>query len=189
MTLRYKNITISGGVAVGTSTLVSNLKPYLVPKGWQFFSGGEFMHEYAIKKHLFPKRLKIHHQATVYSDEFDRKVDHEIRNRLKREKKLVVESWLAGYFARDLKTTLKILLICTNDDLRVDRLANRDNLTVSQARRQLKLREQNNFKKWHRLYGKSDFFDKKYYNLVIDTFSSGPLETVGKALDIISYTK
>lgn len=185
MKIKYNNITISGGVSVGKNTLLNNLKPYL--KDWKFFSGGLFMREYAIKHGLISKEDAKHHLATVYGDDFDRQVDAEMPKRLKEEKHLIIESWLAGFLARDLKKTLRILLICSNDALRVDRIVNRDKTTVEEAKHNIHNREEENFKKWQRLYGNHNFFDPKYYQLVIDTYSSGPLETVGKVLDKLGY--
>jgi cytidylate kinase len=51
----------------------------------------------------------------------------------------------------------------------------------------VKEREEKNFKTWQKIYGKYNFFEPKYYDLVIDTYSSGPLETVGKVLDKIGF--
>jgi len=51
----------------------------------------------------------------------------------------------------------------------------------------VKEREEDNIKTWKKLYGDYEFFDPKYYHLVIDTFSSGPLETVGKVLDRLGF--
>ena len=39
----------------------------------------------------------------------------------------------------------------------------------------------------HEIYGDYNFFDPKYFHLIIDTYSSGPLETVGKVLDKLGY--
>lgn len=187
MNLKYDNITISGGVAVGTSTLAQNLKPYLKPPDWKYFSGGEFMRDYAIKKGLIPKNAKVHHKADVYSDEFDKKVDFGMRERLQKEKRIILESWLSGFMAKDISNCLRVLLICSNEAIRVDRVVNRDNISIDEAKKFIKEREEVNFRKWERLYGKYNFFNPKFYNLVIDTYSSGPLETVGKVLDKLGY--
>lgn len=187
MDLKYDNITISGGVAVGTSTLLSNLKRNIEPLGWSFFSGGEFMRDYAIKNGFFPENSKIHHKATVYSDGFDNKVDFGMRERLMKEKHIVLESWLSGFMARDIKNVLRVLLICSDEALRIDRVANRDSVTVEEAKIFIKEREEENFKKWRRLYGNYNFFDPKYYQLVIDTYTTGPMETLGKVLDKLGF--
>jgi len=41
--------------------------------------------------------------------------------------------------------------------------------------------------KWHKLYGQHDFWSPKYYDLVIDTYASGPMSTVGKVLDKLGF--
>ena len=51
----------------------------------------------------------------------------------------------------------------------------------------MKQREEENNQKWQKLYGNYDFWDSKYYDIVIDTYSSGQMETVGKVLDKIGY--
>jgi cytidylate kinase len=187
MNLKFDNITISGGSGVGTSTLAKNLKPYLQTQGWTFFSGGEFMRQYAIEHGLFDSQNKGHHNAETYSDDFDKEIDFGMQKTLKEKKKQVLEAWLAGFFARDIDTTLRILLVCSNEAIRIDRVVNRDKVTIDEAKKLVKDREETNVKKWKRLYGEYDFFDPKYYHLVIDTYSKGPMETTGMVLDALGY--
>jgi|DewCreStandDraft_4_1066084.scaffolds.fasta_scaffold00426_96 cytidylate kinase len=184
----FRNITISGKVAVGSTTLFNGLREKLSPLGWQFFSGGEFTREYAVKNNLFPKESRKHHAATVYSDEFDREVDTLIRKKLEEESHLVIESDLAGFNAQNIPSVLKILLVC-DDALRIDRLVNRDNITIEEAKKHLKIREEENTKKWQRLYGRYDFWDPKFYDLIIDTYKHSPIETLNLVLDKIGYSQ
>jgi cytidylate kinase len=93
----------------------------------------------------------------------------------------VVESWIAGWNMRGLPHVLKVLLTC-DDSLRIDRLVNRDNLSVDEAKGQIHDRQEANFAKWKRMYGVTDFWDPKYYDLVIDTYSNGPTETLNFVL-------
>ena len=92
-----------------------------------------------------------------------------------------------GFMAKDRNDTLRVLLRCQNDALRIDRVANRDNISINEAKKYIKAREEGNFIEWKRIYGNYDFFDPQYYHLVIDTYSSGPNETVGKVLDNLGY--
>lgn len=181
MKLKYDNLTISGGIAVGTTTLMENLKPYLGPLAFQFKSTGQMVREY-MKENLLPV-------ATLVSDEFDRQVEARVGRFLRTDKHWVVEGWLAGFVARDLANTLRVLLVCSHDSVRVDRVVNRDKVTIETAKELIKKREEENFKKWRQLYGDYDFFDPKYYHIIIDTYSSGPLETTGQVLDILGYHK
>jgi len=176
--LKYQNITISGGVATGKNTLMENLKPFLKPLGWQFASGGKILRDY-LKEYKHPLASlgdkKIHHI-----------IDHRTVELLK-SGYYVIESWLAGFMARSFNNTLRVLLVCSNPALKIDRVVNRDNVVIDQAKKMIKEREEDNIKTWKKLYGDFDFFNPKYYHLVIDTYSSGPLETVGRVLDRLGF--
>lgn len=179
MKLNYENITISGGVAVGKNTLFNNLKPYLEPLGWRFASGGQIIRDY-LKEYVHPL-------SSLAPDDLHRKIE-ERTLRLLKERKYVIEAWLAGFVARNLKNTLRVLLICSDDALKIDRVVNRDKVTIEQAKKMIKEREEDNFKTWKKLYGDFNFFDPQYYQLVIDTYSSGPMETLGKVLDALGFS-
>jgi len=178
MALKFRNITISGGVATGKNTLLNNLKPFLEPLGWKFASGGQILRDY-LKEYVNPLAgaapANIHHQI-------DKRTI-----KLLDEGNYVIESWLAGFMARDRKDTLRVLLYCSNPALKIDRVVNRDKVTVEEAKKMIKEREENNFHTWKKIYGDYNFFDPQYYHLLIDTYSSGPLETVGKVLDALGY--
>ncbi len=178
MNLKYKNITISGGVAVGKNTLHNNLKPYLGPLGWTFTSGGQLLRDFA-KEYVQPV-------ASLAPDEFHHKLDDRTKQLLEKGH-IAIEAWLGGFMARDRQDTLRILLMCNNDALRVDRVANRDKVSIDDAKHYIKEREEGNFKEWRRIYGEYDFFNPEYYHLVIDTYSSGQNETVGIVLDKLGY--
>lgn len=171
---------------MGSTTLLNNLKEKLAPLGWKFFSAGEFMRDYAIKKGLISKDSVNHHAATVYSDDFDREVDGMMKKRLAEENNLVLEADLAGFIAQNIPGVLKILLVC-DDALRIDRLVNREHITVEEAKIHLNTREEENVRKWKRLYGDYDFWDPKLYDLVIDTYKNGPNETSELVLDKMGY--
>lgn len=186
MKFKYRNIAISGRPGAGRSTLFNNLKTILEPLGWNFFSGGEFSRQYAIEHGLFDRKNQHHHTANLYSDEIDLKIDIEMKKKLEQEDNYVVESWIAGFNMRKVQGVLKVLLVC-DDALRIDRIVNRDNLAVEDAKNHLRLREVTNLKKWKRMYGVNDFWDQKHYDLVIDTYSNGRMETLGKVLDKLGY--
>jgi len=178
MELNFQNITISGGIATGKNTLLDNLKSFLTPLGWQFSSGGKILRDY------------LNEYKNPLASLGDEKIHHIIDQRtikLLKEKKYVIESWLSGFMARNFDNTLRVLLICSNPALKIDRVVNRDKVSIDEAKKMIKEREQDNIKTWKKLYGDYDFFDPKYYHLVIDTYSSGPLETVGKVLDRLGF--
>lgn len=177
---KYRLITISGKIAVGTTTLTKNLVNTL---DWKHINIGAVQREY-------DQKLRLHENkngAMLRTDDHEKEIDAMTEKIFKTEKKIIYEAWLAGFFARSYQDILKVLLICSHDDIRVDRVANRDNITVEQAKHWIKQREEENIKKWKKLYGNYDFWDPKYFDLVINTYKSGQLETVGKVLDEIGY--
>ena len=179
MDLKFDNIAISGGIAVGKNTLINNLKPYLKPYKWRFSSSGRLVREYT-KDNILPL-------ASRAPDDFHKQIENHVREIFEKEKHWVIEGWLAGFVARDLKNTLRVLLVCSENSVRIDRVVNRDKITIEQAIKFTKMREEENLKTWKRIYGDYDFFNPKYYHLIIDTYASGPLQTAGKLLDRLGF--
>lgn len=198
----YKNITISGLPGCGSTTLLTLLKEALEAENWVGFSGGEFMRAYAIEKGLFNPTQSAHHSATVYNDDFDRQVDYGIREKVSEQEKWIIESWLSGFMAQNVPSTLKILMTCSDDAVRIDRIVNRDDVDVEEAKRSIHGRYQGNLQKWQRMYSKEwqewvvktgklsaaepiDFWRPELYDLVIDTFSNNKEKTLQLVLDAI----
>ena len=178
MNLKFDNVTISGGISTGKNTLLDNLKPYLEPQGWKFTSGGQILRDFT-KEYVQPLASLV-----------DKKIHNMIDERtvkLLKNGHYVVEAWLAGFFARNMKDTLRVLLVCKDNALRIDRVVNRDKISVDMAKDFIKQREDTNFREWKKYYGNRDFFDPKYYQLVIDTYQTGPMETLGKVLDKLGF--
>lgn len=176
----YRTITISGKVAVGTSTLAKNLKRIL---NWQYVNAGEIQRKYDREHHMSENKQG----AIARPDNHEREIEDMTKKMLTNEKNLIYEAWLAGFVARGIPNILKVLLICSNDAIRIDRVANRDKMTVEEAKVFIKKREEENIAKWQKLYGNHDFWEPSNYDLVIDTYSSGQMETVGKVLDRLEY--
>jgi len=189
VSLKYSSLAISGRPGAGRSTLLKNLRPNLEPLGWEFFSGGEWSRQHSISLGKHDPNDPKHHLATDYGDEVDYQIDQALREKIsKPETHMAVESWIAGWNARGLPHVLKVLLMC-DDSLRIDRIVNRDNATVEEAKAHLREREEANIGKWKRLYGVADFWDPKYYDLVINTYSHGPGQTLELVLQAIGYYK
>ncbi len=180
MNLKYDNITISGKIAVGTTTLSKNLQHIL---GWKYINAGFIQRDYDRQHNIHEDKQG----ASARSDKHEQEVDAMTKTMLATEKKLIYEAWLSGFMARGIKRVLKVLLICSEDSVRVDRVVNREIVTVEEAKQWMKQREDENITKWKKLYGNHDFWDKKYYDLVIDTYGSGAMETQGKVLDKLGY--
>lgn len=202
-TFTYKNITISGLPGCGSTTLLEGLKEELQFDGWKGFSGGEFMREYATEKGLFNAASKQHHDATVYDDNFDRQVDMGMREKLSQEEHWILESWLSGFMAQGVEGTLKVLMTCSDDAVRIDRIVNRDEVSVDEAKENMQKRYETNLAKWQRLYADQwnewlvqtgkvdaqdpiDFWRPSLYDVVIDTYTQSKQATLQAIIDAVT---
>lgn len=196
----YKNVTISGLPGAGSTTLLKMLKAAL--PDWQGFSGGEFMRSYAAEQGLFDKNNKLHHSSLVYGEEFDRQVDFGMREKLQSEEHWILESWLSGFMAQGVPGTLKVLIACNDEAVRIDRLVNRDGVTVEAAKNDIHSRYRDNLAKWSRIYGAEwqqwvvgtgkvpesdpiDFWRPDIYDVIVDTYSINKKQTLTKVLDVL----
>lgn len=163
-------ITVSGRIASGATTLAKNLAETL---GWKLLEGGA----------LFEK---IHQELNLDQEMVDKRPDHfdlEYEKKVKeictKDKNIVIQSHLAGYDVQGIKGVFKILVECTNHgldkpEIRIDRLVNRDGINTQKAKQEVLEREKRHLEKFRRLYANGDnnwvYWDKKYYDLVINTF-------------------
>jgi len=174
-----RNITISGRIASGATTLAHHIAQYL---GWEVLDGGK----------LFRAFTKDHGYAAERSDQFDLDYEEKIKHILKTEKHRIIQSHLAGFDAQEIDGVLKILVVCEDAgvdkaDIRIDRLANRDAFPVDQAKNEVFEREEQNLKKWRRLYANGSqewvYWDPKYYDLVVNTFTHNQEESLKLVLE------
>lgn len=197
---KYSNISVSGLPGAGSTTLGKHLAEKL---GFKYYSGGDFMRQYAIEKGYFDPKQTIHHSATVYPDDFDRQVDYGVREKMTKSAGCVYESWLSGFLAQQVAGTFKILVYCSDDSVRVDRIANRDDVSIAEAKEHIFTREDTNLKKWIKMYGEEwrewvvkpktiqagepiYFWRSELYDLAIDTYKLGKEETIELALQRIA---
>jgi len=202
---KYKNITISGLPGSGSTTLLKMLKDNDLLKfaGWRGFNGGDFMRSYAKEKGLFEENGGLHHDASHYEDDFDRKVDYGMREKLQDGRGWILESWLSGFMAQGVKGTLKILMVCSDKAVKVDRIVNRDLVTADEAIKNMHERYLKNLNKWQRMYSAEwkewvvetkkmkqsdpiDFWHPDLYDIVIDTYSANQQEVLKIVLDEIT---
>ena len=157
------------------------------------------MRAYALEKKIFRPISGIHHDSSHYEDDFDRKVDFGMRETVSHRQHYILESWLSGFMTQGIKGVLRVLLNC-DDSLRIDRIVNRDEISVDEAKNHVFTREDNNRKKWQRMYGEQwqewvldagtmiadqpiDFWHPNLYDLLIDTYSHSKEETLQLVLD------
>lgn len=199
----YRNITISGLPGSGSTTLLRELKDALQFDGWKGFSGGEFMRAYAQEKGLFQATGGLHHDASHYEDDFDRQVDMGMREKLQKESKWILESWLSGFLAQQVPNTLKVLIMCSDEAVKIDRVVNRDGVSVDAVKDNLRQRYDSNYHKWSRMYAEQwhewvvapgtlspeaeiDFWHPSLYDVVVDTYSHNKAATLQLVLDALA---
>ena len=183
-----RNITISGRIASGASTLATHLAQVL---GWEFLNGGEIFRQFTAQKKL---NIIL---STTRPDQFDLEYEEKIKKLLKEKSHQIIQSHLAGFDAQGIKGAFKILVVCEDAfgedkiEIRIDRLVNRDAKKVEDAKHEIVERESQNLEKWRRLYANNDqnwvYWDKKYYDLIVNTYSLNAQESSQTVLDAIGY--
>lgn len=185
-----RNITISGRIGSGATTLAKHLSQKL---HWKLLEGGD----------LFEKIHKqLHLDQTLVGarpDHFDLEYEEKIKKMLNDESYHIVQSHLAGYDAQKIKGVYKILILCEdahgNDktEVRIDRLMNRDGKSAVEAKKEVLEREEGHLEKFRRLYAKGDpnwvYWDRKYYDLVVNTYDKSSDQTFHTALSALGLIK
>ncbi len=179
-------ITVSGRIASGSTTLAKHLAKKL---GWKNIEGGEIFWEAVREKlGLEPK------ETNLRPDQEDILFDEKLKKTLAEDKNIVLETKLAAFNAQGVDGIFKILVLCEHDEedqpqIRIDRLINREGITVDKAKEEVIDREKNDLEKWRKLYAKGNrnwtYWDKKYYDLVINTYDKSAEETFQVALDAL----
>jgi|WetSurMetagenome_2_1015567.scaffolds.fasta_scaffold03406_10 CMP/dCMP kinase len=183
-----KNITISGRIGAGATTLAKKLSKIL---GWDLLEGGDLFEK-------IHKELKLN-QSMVSGrpDHFDLEYEEKVKKMLANETNHIVQSHLAGFDAQGISSIFKICIICEDEegndktDIRIDRLVNRDKVSIEEAKDEVFERERQHLEKFRRLYAGGDsswnYWNKKYYDLVINTYSHNQDETLKLVLEKIGY--
>jgi cytidylate kinase len=179
---KYHAITVSGKIAVGTTTLAKGLRDEL---GWEYYNTGALQREYD-REH---NRNENAVGAATRGDDREREMEALTKKILESKQNIIYEAWLSGFVAQGIEGVLKVLVTCSDYSVRVDRVVNRERITVDQAKDWMKQREEENIPTWHRLYGEQDFWDPRNFDVVIDTYQTGPMESLGAVLDKLGYKK
>lgn len=180
------NITVSGRIGAGATTLATKLSEKL---SWELLEGG------ALFEKIHKELNLAQDQVNKRPDHFDLEYEERVKKMLREESHHIIQSHLAGYDARDIEGIFKILIVCEdsmgNDkrEVRIDRLMNRDNKSAEDAKHEVLERESEHLSKFRRLYADNDqewvYWDKKYYDLVINTYDKNSDETFHIALDAL----
>jgi len=185
-----RNITISGRIGTGKTTLAVKVGETL---GWEVFDGGRFFRKVTeeLGKNIIDTKDR--------PDKIDLEYEERIKKLLKEEKHQIVQSHLSGFDAQGIEGVFKILVICRDEegddkaDIRIDRLMNRDGISLEQAKYEILEREKQNLEKFRRLYANSDpewvYWHSKYYDLIVNTYSHNREEALEFTLKEIGYKK
>jgi len=183
-----RNITISGRIGAGATTLAKKLSEKL---DWDLLEGGDLFEK--IHQELGVSQVDV----LARPDSFDLAYEAKIKQILKTEKHQVIQSHLSGFDAQGIEGIFKILVICRDEegddkaDIRIDRLMNRDGISLEQAKHEILEREKQNLEKFKRLYADNDqswvYWDRKYYDLIVNTYSHNQEEAFQFVLKEIGY--
>ncbi len=183
-------ITVSGRIASGSTTLAKRIAQ---PLGWRHIEGGEVFWE-AVRS-----RLQLSQKDTALRpDEEDEAFDTSLKELLKTQQHIILETKLAGFLAEGIPGVYKILVVCEDVNghdqaqIRIDRLVNREQMTIEEAKEEILVREKSDLAKWQRLYANNDpnwaYWDRKYYDLVINTYSLNQEQVLALTLAKVGFT-
>ncbi len=156
----FRNIAISGRIAVGSSSLSKALSLRL---GWQLRDASQIFRDISMHS-----GFDLEKDPQKYADTIDLKVDNETISILKVSSRIVVTSKLAGFLGKGIGNVFRILVSCPLEE-RVKRYARDRSYTADRAKELLESRERADQAKWERIYGSRDFFDPRIFHLVIDS--------------------
>ncbi len=184
---KVRIITISGRIGAGSTTLANNLAKHF---GWKHIEGGEIFWE-AVRKKMGLKPEDTH----LRPDEEDVLFDEQLKKILREDSNIVLETKLAGFNSQGVDGIFRVLVVCNDQEgndqtqIRIDRLVNREGISVDEAKEQVIEREKNDLEKWRKLYANGDenwvYFDEKYYDLVVNTFASNSDQALQQVLHAV----
>ena len=160
----FRNIAISGRIAVGSSSLAKGLSLRL---GWKLRDAGQIFRDVTAQAG-FNLEVDIDKAIGGRDDQIDKEVDRKTIEILNQGHNSIVTSKLAGFLGKEAEGVLRVLVVCRIDD-RVSRYSKDRGYPVEEAKRLLEEREDKDREKWERMYGKVDFFDPEIFHLVIDS--------------------
>jgi CMP/dCMP kinase len=184
-------ITVSGRIGAGSTSLARHLASAL---GWRHIEGGEVFWE-AIRK-----KMNVATKDTqLRPDEEDVLFEKKQKEILTNDQHIILESKLSAFCAQGIKGIFKVAVVCEDlegedqPQIRIDRLVNREQMKVDDAKAEVLEREVNDLTKWRRLYAEGDknwvYWAKKYFDLKVNTFSHNQEESLRLVLEAIGYKK
>jgi len=109
-----------------------------------------------------------------------------VKKMLKKKGPLLVDAWLGGILADKNPDVLRILLVTQNGE-RFKRFAKREKVSVEEAKKEVLSRDKNWFGKVSVIHNRTDFFDREYYNLIINTTELTLDQILQKVLSVLRH--
>lgn len=173
MSHSYQNIAVSGQIAVGSTSLAKALSQKL---SWSLREGNQIFRDISAQM-----GFDLEKNPQKYGDQVDIQVDNDTISILKSLSPVVVCSKLACFLSSDIAHTFKVL-VTAPFDIRVQRYSQDRGYKIDESQKLINLREQEDQKKFVRLYGDRDFFAPKIFNLVLDSSKLSISEEVSSVI-------
>lgn len=183
-------ITVSGRIGAGSTSLARHIAKTL---SWKHIEGGEVFWEAVRKKMQLSAK-----DTNLRPDEEDVLFDKRLKEILQTEMHMVLETKLAGYLAQDVPNIFKVAVVCEENgedraEIRIDRLVNREQVSIDDAKEEVFQREHNDLTKWRKLYANHDdswvYWDPKYFDITINTFDHNQEESRELVLEALGFRK
>jgi len=172
-------LTISGLHGTGKSTIGKLIAENL---GIQYYSTGQVFRDLAQEMNV---TLEEFTEYVEKNPEIDEKLDEKII-KIAQKGNIIIDSQISGYILKSI-ADFKILLLCPLE-IRVKRMAERDNTPYEEKLKETKLREESELERFKRLYD-IDLSDqeviKKTYDLIINTENLTVEEILDKILSTL----
>ncbi|NPA70046.1 MAG: AAA family ATPase [Crenarchaeota archaeon] len=152
-------IAVSGQPASGKTTIARKLAEYY---GLRYVSNGMLFRRLAEEKGI---PFLEFHKLAEQDENIDRQIDSMALEEAKKGN-VVIEGHLAGWVLKDV-ADVKIYLKASLE-VRARRLAQRENMSIEDAIREITFREENNRKRYLKIYG-IDIKDLSVFDIVLDT--------------------
>lgn len=170
--MRYTKIILCGKRCTGKTTLLWNLQSAL---NWPLFSVSEYLRDLIRMYHLSPGDIEKKRIAV------SRDIDTRMLALLRSDHCCIIDARVFGYVDQEFPHAVKVLLHA-NDTVRIERSSKREQSSLEKAENRLLKKEEEWLKSMRDIYGHQDFFNPKYYDLVIDTTSANTQEVLRKVL-------
>jgi len=153
-------LTVSGPPGSGKSTNAARLAETL---GLEHVSGGDIFRSLAAERGL---SLAEFNELAEEDDGIDRDLDRRLREVAVERDDVLLESRLAGWLAGD-EADLRFWLDAPLD-VRAERIADREDKPVAEARRETEVREESEAQRYREYYG-IDIADLSIYDVSLNT--------------------